>query len=54
LKQCWCPGLKVILIYANVHTDDGQGEDNTGPGDFPSGEIRGQLLEEDEEDWEDD
>jgi hypothetical protein len=31
------------LIYANVHTDDGQGDPNTGPGDFPGGEIRGQL-----------
>jgi hypothetical protein len=29
--------------YANVHTNDGQGDINTGPGDFPGGEIRGQL-----------
>ena len=29
--------------YANVHTDDGVGAANTGPGDFPGGEIRGQL-----------
>jgi CHRD domain len=30
-------------IYANVHTDDGVAPPNTGPGDFPGGEIRGQL-----------
>jgi CHRD domain-containing protein len=29
--------------YVNVHTNDGQGAVNTGPGDFPGGEIRGQL-----------
>ena len=29
--------------YANVHTDDGVAPPNTGPGDFPGGEIRGQL-----------
>jgi hypothetical protein len=29
--------------YVNVHTNDGQGDVNTGPGDFPGGEIRGQL-----------
>jgi CHRD domain len=29
--------------YVNVHTDDGVGEQNTGPGDMASGEIRGQL-----------
>jgi CHRD domain len=29
--------------YVNVHTDDGQDGINTGPGDFPGGEIRGQL-----------
>ena len=31
-------------VYINVHTDDGVGEPGTGPGDFPSGEIRGQLF----------
>ena len=30
--------------YVNVHTNDGVGAPNTGPGDFPGGEIRGQLL----------
>ena len=29
--------------YVNVHTDDGQAPPNSGPGDFPGGEIRGQL-----------
>jgi hypothetical protein len=29
--------------YVNVHTNDGQDGVNTGPGDFPGGEVRGQL-----------
>jgi hypothetical protein len=29
--------------YVNVHTNDGVPPTNTGPGDFPGGEIRGQL-----------
>jgi hypothetical protein len=29
--------------YVNVHTNDGVGATNTGPGDFPGGEVRGQL-----------
>ena len=29
--------------YVNVHTNDGVGDINTGPGDFPGGEIRGQI-----------
>lgn len=29
--------------YVNVHTNDGVDPANTGPGDFPGGEIRGQL-----------
>ena len=29
--------------YVNVHTDDGVGEPNTRTGDFPNGEIRGQI-----------
>ena len=32
------------LTYVNVHTNDGVAPANTGPGDFPGGEIRGQLL----------
>jgi CHRD domain len=30
--------------YVNVHTDDGVAPPNTGPGDFPGGEIRGQVF----------
>jgi len=30
--------------YVNVHTNDGVAPTNTGPGDFPSGEIRGQIT----------
>jgi hypothetical protein len=29
--------------YVNVHTNDGVAPANTGPGDFPGGEVRGQL-----------
>jgi len=29
--------------YVNVHTNDGVAPTNTGPGDFPGGEIRGWL-----------
>ncbi len=32
--------------YVNVHTDDGVAPPNTGPGDFPGGEIRAQIVEE--------
>lgn len=31
--------------YVNVHTNDGVDPTNTGPGDFPGGEIRGQIRE---------
>lgn len=30
--------------YVNIHTDDGVAPANTGPGDYPSGEIRGQIT----------
>jgi hypothetical protein len=30
--------------YVNVHTSDGDEPSNEGPGDFPGGEIRGQLT----------
>jgi hypothetical protein len=30
--------------YVNVHTNDGKDPANTGPGDFPGGEIRGHLV----------
>jgi hypothetical protein len=29
--------------YVNVHTNDGVAPTNTGPGDFPGGEVRGQF-----------
>ena len=29
--------------YVNVHTNDGVPPPDTGPGDFPGGEIRGQI-----------
>jgi hypothetical protein len=31
--------------YVNVHTNDGVPPTNTGPGDFPGGEIRGQIRQ---------
>lgn len=31
------------LTYVNVHTSDGVDPPNTGPGDFPGGEVRGQI-----------
>jgi hypothetical protein len=33
--------------YVNVHTNDGVDPVNTGPGDFPGGEIRGQVEHRD-------
>jgi hypothetical protein len=35
--------MRAGLTYVNVHTNDGVAPGNTGPGDFPGGEIRGQL-----------
>jgi hypothetical protein len=35
--------IKAGNTYGNVHTDDGVAPPNTGAGDFPGGEIRGQL-----------
>jgi CHRD domain len=32
-------------VYTNVHTNDGDLVVNEGPGDFPAGEIRGQIRE---------
>jgi len=29
--------------YVNVHTNDGVAPTNTGPGDFPGGEVRGDI-----------
>ena len=35
--------LRTGGAYINVHTNDGLGDPNTGPGDIASGEIRGQV-----------
>jgi hypothetical protein len=29
--------------YVNIHTNDGVAPTNSGPGDFPGGEVRGQI-----------
>jgi len=51
VSQTACPGVTTVagvigLLetgggYVNVHTNDGVAPTNTGPGDFPGGEIRG-------------
>ena len=33
--------------YVNVHTNDGVAPPDTGPGDFPGGEVRGQIRSTD-------
>lgn len=38
--------IRTGSTYVNVHTNDGVAPTNTGPGDFPGGEIRGQVLEQ--------
>lgn len=40
------PHLQSGNAYVNVHTNDGIDPVNTGPGDFPGGEIRGDLRPE--------
>ena len=35
--------IKSGNTYVNVHTNDGVTPTNSGPGDFPGGEIRGQI-----------
>jgi len=35
--------MQAETAYVNVHTNDGVAPTNTGPGDFPGGEIRGQV-----------
>ena len=49
-NACGWAGLGAVLAalgsgdtYVNVHTNDGVAPPNTGPGDFPGGEIRGQV-----------
>jgi CHRD domain len=36
--------LEAGAAYVNVHTNDGVAPPDTGPGDFPGGEIRGQIF----------
>jgi hypothetical protein len=36
-------GLRSGNAYVNAHTNDGIAPTNTGPGDFPGGEMRGQV-----------
>lgn len=36
--------MRAGTAYVNVHTNDGIAPINTGPGDFPGGEIRGQIA----------
>jgi hypothetical protein len=35
--------MRAGRTYVNVHTNDGDDTPNEGPGDFPGGEIRGQI-----------
>lgn len=35
--------VKAGNLYVNVHTNDGVAPTNTGPGDYPGGEVRGQI-----------
>ena len=37
--------IRADNTYANVHTHDGNATPNEGPGDFPGGEVRAQLVE---------
>jgi hypothetical protein len=41
--QALVDAIEAGQIYVNVHTNDLVEPPNTGPGDFPGGEIRGQL-----------
>lgn len=36
--------LETGQAYVNIHTNDGVDPSNTGAGDFPGGEIRGQII----------
>ena len=38
--------LRTDSAYVNVHTNDLVDPPNTGPGDFPGGEIRGQITKQ--------
>jgi CHRD domain-containing protein len=36
--------MKYGVVYANIHTDNGDITPNTGPGDLSTGEVRGQVY----------
>src|SRR4051812_28484406 len=38
--------MRAGKTYVNIHTNDGVAPTNTGPGDYPGGEIRGQLRKQ--------
>jgi hypothetical protein len=38
--------LETGQAYVNIHTNDGVDPANTGAGDFPGGEIRGQIIKQ--------
>lgn len=38
--------MRAGRAYVNIHTNDGVAPTNTGPGDFPGGEIRGHLRKQ--------
>jgi hypothetical protein len=38
--------MRAGTAYVNIHTNDGVAPTNTGPGDYPGGEIRGQLRKQ--------
>lgn len=42
IEELWA-AVRAGDIYVNVHTNDLEGDVNSGPGDFPAGEIRGQV-----------
>jgi hypothetical protein len=35
--------IKAGNAYVNIHTNDGITPTNTGPGDYPGGEVRGHI-----------
>jgi hypothetical protein len=37
--------MRTGVAYVNVHTNDGDATPNEGPGDFPGGEIRADIVE---------
>lgn len=41
--EVFVDALLAGTTYVNVHTSDGDATPNEGPGDFPGGELRGQI-----------